>query len=83
MRGRIGDARDQLAKAAASLKAKQYAGMEPWTTQYDNSLQRLDSELKVLDDGVFGGSIKLDTAAFESSVDAMLGSLGEETRPGW
>ena len=77
LRGRIGDARDQLAKAAASLKAKQYAGMEPWTTQYDNSLQRLDSELKVLDDGVFGGSIKLDTAAFESSVDAMLGSLGE------
>ena len=77
LRGRIGDARDQLAKAAASLKAKQYAGMEPWTTQYDNSLQRLDSELKVLDDGVFGGSIKLDTAAFESSVDAMLGGLGE------
>ncbi|MGF6097675.1 methyl-accepting chemotaxis protein [Pseudomonas sp. 18175] len=77
LRGRIGDARDQLAKAAASLKAKQYAGMEPWTVQYDTSLQRLDSELKVLDDGVFGGTIKLDTAAFENSVDAMLGSLGE------
>ena len=77
LRGRIGDARDQLAKAAASLKAKQYAGMEPWTAQYDSSLQRLDSELKVLDDGVFGGTIKLDTAAFENSVDAMLGSLGE------
>ena len=40
-------------------------------------MQRLDSELKVLDDGVFGGTIKLDTAAFEGSVDAMLGSLGE------
>ncbi len=77
LRGRMGDARDQLVKAAASLKAKQYAGMEPWTAQYDNSVQRLDSELKVLDDGVFGGTIKLDTAAFENSVDAMLGSLGE------
>jgi len=76
LRGRIGDARDQLVKAAASLKAKPYAGLEPWTTQYDNSLQQLDSELKVLDDGVFGGTIKLDPASFERSVDTMLGSLG-------
>ncbi|WP_348750990.1 methyl-accepting chemotaxis protein [Pseudomonas rhodesiae] len=76
LRSRIGDARDQLIKAAVSLKAKPYAGMEPWTAQYDNSLQVLDNELKVLDDGVFGGTIKLDTAAFERSVDAMLSSLG-------
>ncbi|MGB3126982.1 MAG: methyl-accepting chemotaxis protein [Pseudomonas sp.] len=76
LRGRIGDARDQLVKAASSLKAKQYAGLEPWTTQYDNSLQLLDSELKALDDGVFGGSIKLDTAAFDRSVDSVLGALG-------
>ena len=76
LRGRIGDAREQLVKAAASLKAKQYAGMEAWTAQYDNSLQTLDNQLNVLDDGVFGGTIKLDTAAFEGSVDAMLGSLG-------
>ncbi|MCP1464511.1 methyl-accepting chemotaxis protein [Pseudomonas sp. S3E17] len=76
LRSRIGDARDQLTKAASSLKAKQFAGMEPWTGQYDNSLQVLDNELKVLDDGVFGGTIKLDTAAFDRSVDAMLGSLG-------
>ena len=62
LRGRIGDARDQLVKAAASLKAKQYAGMEAWTAQYDNSLQTLDNQLKVLDDGVFGGTIKLDPA---------------------
>ncbi|WP_112196289.1 methyl-accepting chemotaxis protein [Pseudomonas sp. LG1E9] len=75
LRSRIGDARDQLVKAAASLKAKQFEGMEPWTAQYDNSLQLLDNELKVLDDGVFGGTIKLDTAGFERSVDAMLGSL--------
>jgi methyl-accepting chemotaxis protein len=76
LRGRIGDARDQLVKAAASLKAKPYPGLEPWTAQYDNGLQQLDSELKVLDDGVFGGSIKLDPAGFERSVDTMLGSLG-------
>ena len=76
LRSRISDARDQLAKAAASLKAKPYAGMEPWIAQYDASLQLLDKELKVLDDGVFGGSIKLDTAGFERSVDAMLESFG-------
>ena len=76
LRGRIGDARDQLVKAAASLKAKPYPGLESWTAQYDNSLQQLDSELKVLDDGVFGGTIKLDPAGFERSVDTMLGSLG-------
>ena len=65
-----------MVKAAASLKAKPYLGLEPWTAQYDNSLQQLDSELKVLDDGVFGGTIKLDPAGFERSVDTMLGSLG-------
>ncbi|MFJ3486367.1 methyl-accepting chemotaxis protein [Pseudomonas sp. NPDC090202] len=75
LRSRIGDARDQLVKAVASLKAKAYPGMETWSRQYEDSLQRLDSELKVLDDGVFGGTIKLDTAAFERSVDAMLDSL--------
>jgi methyl-accepting chemotaxis protein len=75
LRSRIGDARDQLAKAVASLQAKAYPGMETWTRQYNDSLQRMDSELKVLDDGVFGGSIKLDTTAFERSVDGMLESL--------
>ncbi|MGI3746868.1 MAG: methyl-accepting chemotaxis protein [Janthinobacterium lividum] len=69
LRSRIGDARDQLVKAVGSLKAKAYPGMEVWTRQYEDSLQRLDTELKVLDDGVFGGSIKLDPAAFERSVD--------------
>ncbi|NVZ71729.1 methyl-accepting chemotaxis protein [Pseudomonas costantinii] len=76
LRGRIGDARDQLVKAAASLKAKHYPGLEPWVAQYDNSLQLLDNELKALDDGVFGGTIKLDTAGFDRSVDSMLGALG-------
>ncbi|KQM47636.1 chemotaxis protein [Pseudomonas sp. Leaf15] len=76
LRGRIGDARDQLFKAAASLKAKPFPGIEPWTAQYDSSLQLLDSELKTLDDGVFGGTIKVDSVAFDRSVDSMLGALG-------
>jgi methyl-accepting chemotaxis protein len=76
LRGRIGDARDQLAKAATSLKAKPYPGVEAWTAQYDASLQLLDNELKALDDGVFGGTIKLDTTGFDRSVDSMLGALG-------
>ncbi|WP_448650401.1 methyl-accepting chemotaxis protein [Pseudomonas fluorescens] len=76
LRGRIGDARDQLAKAATSLKAKPYPGVEPWTAQYDTSLQLLDNELKALDDGVFGGTIKLDTASFDRSIDSVLGALG-------
>ncbi|NVZ92479.1 methyl-accepting chemotaxis protein [Pseudomonas yamanorum] len=76
LRGRIGDARDQLVKAAASLKAKQYPGLQTWIAQYDDSLQLLDNELKTLDEGVFGGTIKLDTTGFERSVDGMLGTLG-------
>ena len=75
LRSRIGDARDQLVKAGASLQAKAYPGMEDWSRQYNDSLQRLDSELKVLDDGVFGGTIKLDTATFERSVDGTLEAL--------
>ena len=76
LRSRIGDARDQLVKAAGSLKARPYPGIEAWTAQYDTSLQLLDNELKMLDDGVFGGAIKVDTQAFERSVDGMLGTLG-------
>ncbi|MEX6675800.1 methyl-accepting chemotaxis protein [Pseudomonas sp. W2Oct36] len=75
LRSRIGDARDQLVKAVSSLKSKAYPGMEVWTRQYEDSLQRLDNELKVLDDGVFGGSIKLDPAAFERSVDGVSDGL--------
>lgn len=75
LRSRIGDARDQLVKAVASLQAKAYPGMQTWARQYNDSLERLDNELKVLDDGVFGGTIKLDTAQFERSVDGTLEAL--------
>ncbi|TDV58774.1 methyl-accepting chemotaxis protein [Pseudomonas sp. LP_7_YM] len=75
LRGRIGDARDQLIKAVVSLQGKAYPGMEAWSRQYNDNIQRLDNELKVLDDGVFGGTIKLDPAAFERSVDGTLEAL--------
>lgn len=75
LRGRVGDARDSLIKAATSLKTRPYPGLASWSTQYDESVQRLDNQLKSLDDGVSGDTITLDPAAFDSSVDDMLGSL--------
>ncbi|PMZ30169.1 methyl-accepting chemotaxis protein, partial [Pseudomonas sp. GW247-3R2A] len=38
-------------------------------------LKHLDAELKVLDDGVFGGSIKLKPEEFERSLDSLLTDL--------
>ncbi|WP_426118331.1 methyl-accepting chemotaxis protein [Pseudomonas sp. DSP3-2-2] len=75
LRGRISDARDQMLKTGASLQAKLPAELRTWADEYNATMQRLDTELKVLDDGVFGGSIKLDPPAFERSVDALLGDL--------
>ncbi|EPJ86875.1 chemotaxis protein [Pseudomonas syringae] len=75
LRGRISDARDQMLKTGASLQAKLPAELRTWADEYNASMQRLDTELKVLDDGVFGGSIKLDPPAFERSVDSLLGDL--------
>ncbi|MEB0041207.1 MULTISPECIES: methyl-accepting chemotaxis protein [unclassified Pseudomonas] len=75
LRSRLSDARDQLNKTGASLEAKLPQEMQPWSDQYRKSQQRLDSELKVLDDGVFGGSISLKTDGFERSIDALLSDL--------
>ena len=75
LRGRISDARDQMLKTGASLQAKLPAELRTWADEYNASMQHLDTELKVLDDGVFGGSIKLDPPAFERSVDSLLGDL--------
>ncbi|KFE53739.1 chemotaxis protein [Pseudomonas syringae] len=77
LRSRIGDAQDQMLKAGASLQAKLPSELKPWAQSYEANMQRLDTELKVLDDGVFGGSIKLDAPAFERSVDALLTGLAE------
>lgn len=75
LRGRLGDAREQLNKTGASLEAKLPHEMQPWADQYRKSQQRLDSEFKVLDDGLFGGSISLKPEGFERSVDALLEDL--------
>jgi methyl-accepting chemotaxis protein len=75
LRGRLGDARDQLNKTGASLEARLPREMQPWADQYHQSQQTLDRELKVLDDGVFGGSITLKTEGFDHSIDVLLGDL--------
>ncbi|WP_122664685.1 methyl-accepting chemotaxis protein [Pseudomonas viridiflava] len=75
LRGRISDAQTQLIKAGDFLKAKLPAEMKPWADNYDAVMQRLNVELKVLDDGVFDGTIKLDAPAFERSVDTLLNDL--------
>jgi methyl-accepting chemotaxis protein len=75
LRGRIDDAEDQMQKTGAFLQAKLPAEMQGWADRYNASMKKLDAELKVLDDGVFGGSIKLDAPAFERSIDALLNDL--------
>ncbi|WP_236182246.1 MULTISPECIES: methyl-accepting chemotaxis protein [Pseudomonas] len=75
LRSRIGDAREQLVKTAGLLEARQPPALQNWAGQYHDSLKQLDAGLKVLDDGVFGGSINLKPEAFERSLDALLGNL--------
>ncbi|WP_095099979.1 methyl-accepting chemotaxis protein [Pseudomonas sp. Irchel 3A5] len=75
LRGRITDAQDQLIKTGDFLQAKLPAEMKPWAENYNATMQGLVNELKVLDDGVFGATIKLDAPAFERSVDALLNNL--------
>ncbi|WP_429561405.1 methyl-accepting chemotaxis protein [Pseudomonas laurylsulfatiphila] len=75
LRSRIGDAREQLVKTAGLLEARLPSALQTWAGQYHDSLKRLDAGLKVLDDGVFGGSIKLKPEEFERSLDALLSDL--------
>jgi methyl-accepting chemotaxis protein len=75
LRSRIGDAREQLVKTASLLEARLPSALQAWAGQYHDSLKHLDAELKVLDDGVFGGSIKLKPEEFERSLDTLLTDL--------
>lgn len=75
LRSRIGDAREQLIKTATLLEARLPNDQQSWASQYHDSLKHLDSGLKVLDDGVFGGSINLKPEDFERSLDALLTDL--------
>ncbi|WP_053147702.1 methyl-accepting chemotaxis protein [Pseudomonas sp. P97.38] len=75
LRSRIGDARDQLVKTGALLETRLPSDLQTWAGQYQGSLKNLDAGLKVLDDGVFGGSITLKPDAFEKHMDTLLADL--------
>ncbi|WP_339477719.1 MULTISPECIES: methyl-accepting chemotaxis protein [unclassified Pseudomonas] len=75
LRSRIGDARDQLVKTGALLETRLPSDLQTWAGQYQGSLKHLDAGLKVLDDGVFGGSINLKPEDFEKHIDALLADL--------
>ena len=75
LRSRIGDARDQLVKTGALLETRLPSELQSWAGQFQGSLKNLDSGLKVLDDGVFGGSINLKPEGFEKHMDALLADL--------
>jgi len=75
LRSRLADARDQLNKTGASLESRLPREMQAWADQYRKSQQTLDRELKVLDEGVFGGSISLKTEGFDHSIDVLLSDL--------
>lgn len=75
LRSRIGDARDQLVKTGALLETRLPSELQIWAGQYQGSLKHLDAGLKVLDDGVFGGSINLKPEDFEKHMDALLADL--------
>ncbi|MFW9266129.1 methyl-accepting chemotaxis protein [Pseudomonas sp. NR3] len=75
LRSRIGDARDQLVKTGALLETRLPSELQSWAGQFQGSLKHLDAGLKVLDEGVFGGSINLKPEAFEKHMDALLRDL--------
>ena len=75
LRSRIGDSRDQLLKTGGLLEARLPSELQGWAGQYQGSLKHLDAELKVLDDGVFGGSISLKPEDFEKHMDTLLTDL--------
>ncbi|MBX8487137.1 methyl-accepting chemotaxis protein [Pseudomonas cichorii] len=77
LRGRIDDAKDQMHKAGNLLLSKLPPELEPWAVKYKATSAMLDAELKVLDEGVFGGTIKLKPEEFERSIDTLLGGMAQ------
>ncbi|WP_057447046.1 methyl-accepting chemotaxis protein [Pseudomonas syringae group genomosp. 3] len=74
LRGRIDDSKEQMNKAASLLLSKLPEQLQPWADTYAGVKQVLETELKVIDDGVFGGSIKLKPEEFEKSIDTLTSS---------
>ncbi len=75
LRSRIGDAREQMVKTAAALQTRLPPELQGWSTRYEAGIKALDAELAVLDDGVFGGAIKLKPADFEASIGRLLDDM--------
>jgi methyl-accepting chemotaxis protein len=75
LRGRINDARSQLDKTGATLQAKLPAELSAWANQYAATQQQLNSELKALDDGLFGDTITMKGPAFQRTMDSLLQTL--------
>ena len=80
LRSRIDDASEQMDKAGALLISRLPPELSGWAEHYRSTRTMLDAELKVLDEGVFGGTIKLKPEAFERSIDTMLGGLAQLRR---
>ena len=75
LRSRIDDAREQMLKTGNSLQTRLPPELQGWAGRYAATMQVLNEELKVLDDGVFGGTIKLKPVDFERSVDRLLDDM--------
>jgi methyl-accepting chemotaxis protein len=71
LRARIGDAREQLIKSGTALNGR-LPDDTAWAQQYQATSERLDSTLKLLDDKLFGGSVNLSAAAFNSTLDDLV-----------
>ncbi|RRV08499.1 methyl-accepting chemotaxis protein [Pseudomonas sp. v388] len=80
LRSRIDDAKDQMHKAGALLMSRLPPELASWADRYKAASAMLDAELKILDEGVFGGTIKLKSAEFERSIDAVLGGMADLRR---
>ena len=80
LRSRIDDAKDQMHKAGGLLLSRLPTELEGWAAKYKASQQLLATELKVLDDGVFGGSIKLKPEEFERGIDALMNDMAQLRR---
>ncbi|KTB58718.1 chemotaxis protein [Pseudomonas viridiflava ICMP 13104] len=71
------DSKEQMNKAASLLLSKLPEQLQPWADKYAGVKQVLETELKVIDDGVFGGSIKLKPEEFEKSIDTLTSSTSD------
>ncbi|TFZ33409.1 methyl-accepting chemotaxis protein, partial [Pseudomonas syringae] len=80
LRGRIDDAKDQMQKAAGLLLSKLPEQLQPWADKYAAVIQVLETQLKAIDDGVFGGSIQLKPEAIAKSIDTLTGSTADLRR---